>query len=59
MKEAVFTISKGASGLDLKCKNYNTFNRYNIPEGILFRVMTELTDIFNNIIGVAIVFEVE
>lgn len=58
MKEAVFTITKGANGLDLKCKHYNTFNRYNIPESILFKAMNEIADIFNNIIGVAIVFEV-
>ena len=59
MKEAVFTISKGSNGLDLKCKNYNVFNRFNIPEGTLFKAMTELADIFNNIIGVSIVFEVK
>ena len=59
MKEAIFTISKGANGLDFKCKNYDTFNRYGIPEGILFKAMQELSDIFNNFIGIAIVFEVE
>ena len=59
MKEAVFTISKGTNGFNLKCKNYNTFNRFNIPGAALFNAMKELSDIFNNVIGVAIVFEVE
>ena len=58
METATFTISKGTRGVDLKCMRYNTFNRFNVPEATLFKAMAEISDIFNNIIGVAVIFEV-
>ena len=58
-KTAVFTITKSDKGLNIKSKAYNTYNRYNVPEKQLFEKMAELADIFNNVIGVAIVFEVD
>ena len=57
-KAAVFTIMKSDKGLNIKSKAYNTYNKYNVPEKQLFKAMAELTDTFNNVIGVAVVFEV-
>lgn len=57
-KAAVFTIMKSDKGLNIKSKAYNTYNKYNVPEKQLFEAMAELTDTFNNVIGVAVVFEV-
>ena len=57
-KTAVFTIMKSDKGFSIKSKSYNTYNKYNVPEKQLFEAMAELTDTFNNVIGVAILFEV-
>lgn len=55
---AVFTIMKGDKVFSIKSKKYNTYNKYDVPEKQLFEAMAELTDTFNNVIGVAILFEV-
>ena len=42
----------------LMCKSYNRYNKYDVHEKNLYDAMYELTDIFNNVIGVGIVFEI-
>ena len=56
---AVFTISKGVKGFNITNKRFNTYNKYEVPASELFKAMTELADIFNNVLEVAILFEVE
>lgn len=61
MENVIFTISKGIKGINIKTKNrkFNTYNKYELSEQDLFKAMSELADIFNNIIGVGITFDVE
>lgn len=61
MNDVIFTISKGIKGINIKTKHgkFNTYNKYEISEQDLFRAMSELADIFNNIIGIGIAFDVE
>ena len=59
MKEAVFTISKGAKGYDIKCKAFNTYNRYGLAKDEIFTAMEQLADVFNNVLEIAVVFDVE
>lgn len=60
MENAIFTISRGQAGrLNVKSKRFNTYNRNEIPENQLFRVMEELADIFNNVLGFGIEFVIE
>ena len=57
---AIFTISRETAGMvNVKSKRYNTFNRIEVPEAQLFRVMEELADIFNNVLKIGIEFVVE
>jgi len=58
-KTAVFTISRSDNGINIKSKGYNTYNKYGLQEKQLFDAMAELSDVFNNVIGIAIVFEVD
>lgn len=59
MENAIFTISKAGTALNIKSKRFNTYNRIGISEAQLFQVMVELADIFNNVLGIGIEFEVE
>lgn len=59
MENAIFTISKGIRGIDVKSKRFNTYNRVEVPESQLFHVLAELADIFNNALGIGIEFEIE
>ena len=54
-----FTISKGVKGLNIKAHKYNTYNKYEVPPSKLFDAMSELADVFNNILEIGIMFEVE
>ena len=58
---AVFTITEEDKGytLNITSKRYNTYNRYNVRKADLFATMSELADIFNNVIGIGIDFVVE
>ena len=62
---AVFTITSASTGfsigstVNITSKQYNTYNRYGIRKADMFDVMSELADIFNNVIGIGIVFEVD
>jgi len=63
-KTAIFTISKAsATGngrrYNITSKQFNTYNKINIPENELFLAMEELTDVFNNVINYAILFEID
>ena len=59
MENAIFTISKGSRGINVKSKRFSTYNRIEVPEAQLFQVMEELADVFNNVLGIGIAFEVE
>ena len=58
--EAVFTIrDDGGNTCSLLSKKYNRYNKYCIKKADLFKALAELTDIFNNVLGIAIVFDVD
>ena len=59
METTTFTISKGEHGYDIKSKKYKANNYYNVPADKLFTAMTIMADAFNNVYGIAVVFEVE
>ena len=60
MENAIFTISRGLTGrVNVKSKRFSTYNRIEVPEAQLFRVMEELADIFNNVLKIGIEFVVE
>lgn len=56
---AIFTIFKDGNKFDLKSKQYNTYNKYQLTAPELFNAMTELADIFNNVLDLSILFEVD
>ena len=55
--EKIFLITKTEKGYNLTCKSANTYNKYGVKD--LFKAMNELADIFNNALGVGILFEVQ
>lgn len=61
-RNATFTITREEKPTgyyySLKCKAYNQYNQYEVHEKNLYETMAELADIFNNVIGVNIVFEI-
>jgi hypothetical protein len=57
-KTAVFTITKDGKLYNLKCKAFNTYNRIGITQVELFNEMEYLTDTFNNLLNVGILFEI-
>ena len=62
MKSTVcFTISKNSKGTcDVVNKGkYNSYSRYDVPQVVLFETLDVLSDIFNNDLDLAIVFDVE
>ena len=56
----IITREEKATGYyyTLKCKAYNQYNKFDVHEKNLYEAMAELADIFNNVIGVSIVFEI-
>ena len=59
MFNAVFTISLTSKGFNLTCKSFNRYNKYGITRDGLYTTMLELTDIFNNVLNVGVVFEID
>lgn len=59
MENATFTISKSFEGVNIKSKRFNTYNRYGVREKDLFKVMSELADVFNNVLNIGIDFVIE
>lgn len=55
----VFTVMKNGDGTyRIFCKNgFNTYNKYDAKD--LYKAMVELADVFNNVIKMGILFEVE
>lgn len=64
-KTAVFTISKTSSTgvrsnrYNITSKKYNLYNKLDVSANQLFDAMEELTDIFSNVIGISILFEID
>lgn len=56
---ATFTITADNGQYNIKSKAYNLYNQYNISRDCLFATMYRLADIFNNVLKIGIVFEVE
>ena len=61
-KTAVFMITREEKTngwfYTIKSRMYNTYNKYDLNEHQLFEAMEELTDTFNNVLNLAILFEV-
>ena len=61
-RTATFTITREEKTngwyYTLKSKAYNTYNRYDVHEKSFYETMEELTDTFNNVLGIGIVFEI-
>lgn len=55
---AIFTISKGVKGYNIKSTQYSTYSQFEIPGFRIFQVMEDLADIFNNVLKIAILFEI-
>ncbi len=59
-KTAVFTVTKTQGRkYNITSKGFNLYNKLNVPENQLFEAMAELSDVFNNVIGIAILFEID
>jgi hypothetical protein len=58
-RTATFTISNGTKGYDIKCKAFNAYNRYNLAKDEIFTAMEQISDVFNNVLEIAVVFDVE
>jgi hypothetical protein len=63
-KTAVFTISKSSATAqgrryNITSKRFNLYNKIDVPESQLFDALAELSDTFNNVIDMAIVFEID
>ena len=61
-KTATFTITReektNGNYYTLKCKAYNQYNQYDVHAKFFYEAMEELTDIFNNVLKIGIVFEI-
>ncbi|MBQ8357365.1 MAG: hypothetical protein IJX39_06095 [Clostridia bacterium] len=57
-KTAIFTISKGSKGYNIKSVAFSAYDVIEIPGIKIFQAMTDLTDYFNNTLKIAILFEV-
>lgn len=57
-KTATFTISRDGRLYNIKSKSFNTYNRVGITVVELFNEMEHLADVFNNVIGIGVVFEI-
>lgn len=59
---ATFTITREEKTYGwyytLKCKEYNQYNKYDVHAKHFYETMEELADVFNNVIGIGIVFEI-
>ena len=58
-KTAVFTITVSNGLYDIKCKEFNLYNRIGVSKDRLFAAMSQLADIFNNVLEIGILFAVE
>ena len=58
-KTAIFTISKSGRRYNIKSKQFNTYNKIDVPETELFNALEELSDVFNNVLDYAILFEID
>lgn len=57
-KIATFTITKDGKLYNIKSKNYNTYNKIGITIHELYNEMEALTDTFNNVINIGVMFEI-
>ena len=57
-KTAVFTITRDGKLYNIKCKAFNSYNLIGITQAELFNEMEILTDVFNNVLNVAVMFEI-
>lgn len=58
-KTAVFTITVSNGLYNIKCKEYNLYNQIGVSRDCLFTAMSQLADVFNNVLKIGILFEVE
>ena len=56
---AVFTISNGKNGYTLHCRAYSEYDVTILSAYELLKTMAELASIFNNVLNVAILFEID
>ena len=56
---AIFTISRGNYGYNIKCTAHSDYNRIEVPGFVLHKAIEELSDIFNNTLKIGILFELE
>lgn len=57
-KTAVFTITKDGKLYNLKCNSAKNYNRIGITQAELFNEMEALTDTFNNVLEIGVLFEI-
>lgn len=58
-KTAVFTIMVSNGLYDITCKKFNLYNQIGVSRDCLFTAMRQLADVFNNVLKIGILFEVE
>lgn len=57
-KTAIFTITVNNGLYNIKCKAFNQYNQIGISRDCLFTAMSQLSDVFNNVLKIAILFEI-
>ena len=57
-KTAVFTITVSNGLYNIKCKHFNQYNQIGISRDCLYTAMRQLTDLFNNVLKIGILFEI-
>lgn len=57
-KTAIFTITVSNGLYNIKCKAFNQYNQIGISRDCLFTAMNQLADVFNNVLNIAILFEI-
>ena len=56
----IFTITKHESGIDITTEGTrSTYNKYGVKDKDLYKVLCELTDVFNNVLKMGIGFEID
>ncbi len=57
-RTATFTITVNNGLYDIKCKAFNLYNQCGVSRDCLFTAMNQLTDVFNNVLNIGVLFEI-
>ena len=57
-RTAIFTITVSNGLYNIKCKAFNQYNQIGVSRDCLFTAMSQLSDVFNNVLKIGICFDI-